>query len=84
MLREKYDDPQRQEETICYTNTTYHIFTSLFNAYTSPKPSYHPTDNIDASKDNAARTSSHNTRRETVTGHTPPIHVKEDCKYTKL
>jgi hypothetical protein len=39
----------------------------------------HPTDNIDA-----ARTSSHYTRRETVTGHRPPTYVRDDCKYVKL
>jgi hypothetical protein len=33
----------------------------------------HPTDNIDAT-----RTSSHYTRRETVTGHIPPTHVTDD------
>jgi hypothetical protein len=44
----------------------------------------HQTNNIDASIENATRTSSHNTRRETVTGHTPPTHGTDDCKYVKL
>jgi hypothetical protein len=45
---------------------------------------WHPTVNMDASRENAKRTSSHNTRRETVTGHIPPAHVTDDCKYAKL
>jgi hypothetical protein len=40
--------------------------------------------NIDASTENATRTSSHDTRRETVIGYTPPAHVNDDCKYAKL
>jgi hypothetical protein len=36
----KYHNPQRHEDTICCTNTTHHIFTSSFNTYASPKPSY--------------------------------------------
>jgi hypothetical protein len=35
----------------------------------------HPTDSIDASKENATWTSSHNNERQTVTGHTPTTHV---------
>ena len=39
-----------------------------------------PADKIDASRENATRTSSHNTRRETVTAHTPPTHVTYDFR----
>ena len=60
----------QRQESICIRNTTHYIFTSSFKFILHPYPrisnTCHPKDNID------------NTRRETVTGHTPPTHVKYD------
>ena len=69
----KYHNPQRHEDTIRYRNTINYIFTSPFNTCTSTFLSVtfhntcHPKDNIDISRENVTRTSSHNPRRKTVT-----------------
>jgi hypothetical protein len=65
-----------------YTPHMYVIIQHLYFTQTLLSVTFHntchPTDNKDASRENATRTFSHNTRRETVTGHTPPTHVTDD------
>ena len=60
------------------TYSRQHLYLTQTLMYVTFHNTCHPKDNTDVSRDNATRTSSYNTRRETVTGLTPPINVTHD------
>ena len=68
---------RKYRETLLITYSCHHSaldFTPTLISHTLPN-TCNSVDIVDASKENATQTSSHNSRRETATEHTPPTHV---------